>query len=36
VELVTVAVAIGGIYLFLSNGGPTAFGHWFADMLGAP
>ena len=35
-ELVAVVVAFGVIYLFLMNGGPTAFGQWFAHVIGAP
>jgi hypothetical protein len=36
VELVVVVFAFGAIYLFLMNGGPTAFGRIYAQLLGAP
>jgi hypothetical protein len=31
VGLVVVIVAIAGILLWMTNGGPKAFGEWFAD-----
>ena len=36
VEFGLVVIAIVAIYLFLMNGGPHAFGEWWAGMLGAP
>jgi hypothetical protein len=36
VELVVVVVAIAAIYLFITNGGPSWFGQWLADYMGAP
>jgi hypothetical protein len=35
-ELAVVAVLVAVIYLWLMNGGPTAFGKWFAEVIGAP
>lgn len=32
-ELVVSLVAIGAIYAWLTNGGPTAFGEWVAPMF---
>jgi hypothetical protein len=29
-------VVIGGIYLWTTNGGPSAFGQWFAGLMGTP
>lgn len=36
IELLLVAIAVAAIYLFLTNGGPSVFGRWFADLIGAP
>lgn len=35
-ELIFAAAVIGAIWLWLTNGGPTAFGQWFAERMGAP
>lgn len=35
-ELALVAIAFVLVYLWTTNGGPTAFGQWFADRMGAP
>jgi hypothetical protein len=35
-ELGFVLLLIGGIWLFLTNGGPAAVGQLFADMWGRP
>jgi hypothetical protein len=36
VELVVVLVLVGAIYAWTTNGGPSAFGEWFAGVMGAP
>lgn len=36
VELIFVVVVIAGIWLWMTNGGATAFGQWFAERMGAP
>jgi hypothetical protein len=36
IELAVIVVVLAAIYLFLTNGGPTAFGQWFARVIGAP
>jgi hypothetical protein len=33
VEAVLVATAVLVIYLWMTNGGPAAFGQWFADYM---
>ena len=33
VELVLVAAVIGGIWLWMINGGPQAFGEWFGPLF---
>ena len=33
VELLLVAAAIGGLWLWRANGGPRAFGEWFGPMF---
>lgn len=35
-ELTLVAMALVAFYLWLTNGGPTALGQWFAGRMGAP
>jgi hypothetical protein len=36
VELVLTAVVVVAIYVWLTNGGPSAFGRWVAEVLGTP
>ena len=36
VELGMIVVVLAAIFLVLANGGPTAFGQWFARVIGAP
>ncbi len=33
VEAILVAAAVVGIYVWMTNGGPAAFGQWFADYM---
>jgi hypothetical protein len=35
-DLAAIVVVLAAISLFLANGGPTAFGQWFARVIGAP
>ena len=36
IEAALTLVVVVAIYGFLMNGGPTAFGRWYAGILGAP
>ena len=36
IEAVLALVVVVAIYAFLMNGGPMAFGRWYAEILGAP
>jgi hypothetical protein len=33
VEIALTAALVLGLYIFLTNGGPTWFGHWFAELM---
>jgi hypothetical protein len=33
VEIAVIAVAVALIYLFVANGGPSAVGNWFGDLM---
>lgn len=35
-EIALTSAVVLALYLFLTNGGPTWFGHWFAEVIGAP